>query len=245
MGLEETLQTSKELGGQFQAERQRLLEADPLIRRLRNIAIGGLKGVNQGALPGDISRSITDRTRQAMAARGMDESSIAATTEAAALTGGAEQFRANRLNQALAVGDRYSAGGQMLSGGVPDFMSLLPFQQNANAAQNQLSQKGYDATMGQYAQLGQLAGTAAGALFGGPMGAMGGGALMGGLLGGGSGGGGGPQAGVDYSAFGIGGQGGLNLTGGSTFYDDPYARNLRRQQLQSYWGTLGSSSPYG
>lgn len=223
MGLQETLETSRELGGEFQQERQRLLEMDPLIRRMRNIAIGGLKGVNQGQLPGDISRSITDRTRKAMAARGMDESSIAATMEAAALTGGAEQFRANRLNQAMAVGDRYSVGGQMLSGGVPDFMSLLPFQQNATAQRNQAAQAQFDAIMGQWQSVGQAAGQITSLLAGG----LGGG--FGGAMAGMGAAGGGMAGAMGGASSGIGAMGAM---GGGQF-----GANMG--------GFLGQSSPYG
>src|SRR5262245_53504694 len=88
LGLQEQLETQRELGPQFTQAKIASMEADPLLRRLRGVAIGGLQGLQNGALPGDIQRSIENRVRQGQLARGIEDSPFSVSQEAAALTGG-------------------------------------------------------------------------------------------------------------------------------------------------------------
>lgn len=167
LGLQQDLLTSQQYGSQFADERRRLMNEDPLIRRLRGIAISGLKDVQGGGLPGDIQKSILDRVRTSQAARGFEDSPGSIAAEAAALTGGAEAFRQTRLNQALAVGNQYAAPGQMLSGGIPSVSQMFNLQQNTLGLQNQQAQGDYNARMQNVQLGGQALGTIAGGLFGG------------------------------------------------------------------------------
>jgi hypothetical protein len=213
MGLQQDLETTRELGPQFQQLRQQMLEADPLIKRLRGVAIGGLQGLQNGALPGDIQRSIENRVRQGQLARGIEDSPFSVGQEAAALMGGSEAIRQQRLNQALAVAGPFNAAGPMLSGGVPNFGQAFDMRQQGMQMQNQQAEANNSRTNAFYGTLGKLAGVGASAIPGvGPFLGAGIGGLSGGMFG--DSGGGGGFGGLTGMMGGGGGGGGMGSMAG-------------------------------
>ena len=73
-GYQADIENTKKYGPELQRLRQQQMEADPLIKRLRGVAIGGLQGLQNGQMPADIERSITNRVRQGQLARGIEDS---------------------------------------------------------------------------------------------------------------------------------------------------------------------------
>lgn len=177
---------SQQFSPMFQQLQLDMFQNDPLVKRMRQTAIKGLRGLQEGQLPADMLSNIEQQTARSQMARGIFDSPAANTEAVAALMGGSESIRASRLAQAGAVASQFSAPGQILPGGVPSFMDLLGAQQNTLGGRQEQANQSAAISRQFYGQLGSLAGSVAGGMFGGPMGAAAGGAMGGSLFGGGA-----------------------------------------------------------
>lgn len=178
MAAQQELDFNRMFAPQFQQLQLDMLGNDPLIKRLRNTAFSGLKGLQTGDLPADMRANIEQSTARSQMARGIFDSPAANTEAVAALMGGSEQIRASRLAQAGAVAGQFSAPGQLMQGGNMNFQQFLGAQQSTLGARQEQNNQRASLANNLYSQLGQLAGTAAAGGFGG-FGGMFGGAAAG------------------------------------------------------------------
>ena len=77
-----------------------LASADPIFGQYRKTVEAGLRGIENGGIPDDLRRSITENLRSAQASRGILDSNTAAIEEVVRLAGGQEAIRAQRLGEA-------------------------------------------------------------------------------------------------------------------------------------------------
>ncbi len=77
-----------------------LAKADPIFGQYRNSVQAGLKGLENGGIPDDMRRSITENLRSSQASRGILDSNTAAIEEVVRLMGGQEAIRSQRLGEA-------------------------------------------------------------------------------------------------------------------------------------------------
>lgn len=109
-----------------------------------------------GQLPADVSARIAESVRAGQAARGVVTSPGAVAQEAAALAGGAEAFRSNRIGQAMSFLGGLNPFPQV--GQAPSFGDLAGFEQGqaqSEANYNQFLGQSLGSSVGMLAQMRQ------------------------------------------------------------------------------------------
>lgn len=86
------------LGRNIGAFNESVASGDPVFAGYQTQMLNNLN-FDENGLPADLSRSITQGVRSSLASRGLEDSSIGALQEVAALAGGSEAIRNNRLSQ--------------------------------------------------------------------------------------------------------------------------------------------------
>jgi len=108
-----------------------LAAADPIFQQYRDATRQGLEGIQNGGIPDDLRRTITEGLRSSQASRGILDSPTAAVEEVVRLMGGSEAVRSQRL---AAASDyfRQVTGGAAASF-LPDLSTYLGTESNSNA----------------------------------------------------------------------------------------------------------------
>lgn len=117
-----------------------LAAADPAFARYRQTIQHGLDGIENGGIPDDLRRTITENLRSSQAQRGIIDSNVGAIEEAVRLAGGSEMVRAQRLAEQRAY------FGDVTQGAIQSFLPTLGMnlglQTNAQQFNQQRSQAG-------------------------------------------------------------------------------------------------------
>lgn len=108
-----------------------LAKADPIFAQYRDATRKGLEGIQNGGIPDDLRRSITEGLRSSQASRGILDSNTAAIEEVVRLMGGSEAVRGQRL-QAASDYFRQVTGGAAASF-MPDLSTYLGTESNSNS----------------------------------------------------------------------------------------------------------------
>lgn len=88
------------LGRAIEGYSDTLAASDPIFAQYRQTVMGGLEGIENGGIPSDLRRSITEGLRSSQASRGILDSNTAAIEEVVRLMGGQEMIRSQRLAEA-------------------------------------------------------------------------------------------------------------------------------------------------
>ena len=115
-----------------------LESSDPLIGKYSKVVNDGLQGIENGGIPDDMRRSITESLRSTQAQRGILDSNVGAIEEVVRLMGGSEAVRSQRLNEARAYFNDIT--GPAISALAPTLPMNLQLQTGAYAANQQRSQ---------------------------------------------------------------------------------------------------------
>lgn len=130
------------------AYEDQLAASNPIFGQYRDTVQSGLAGIENGGIPDDMRRSITEGLRDTQARRGILDSNVGAVEEVVRLMGGSEAVRAQRLSQAQDYFSGVTAGG--INALMPSLGLNLGLQQNAYGSNQQRSQNAYGNLMQQW-----------------------------------------------------------------------------------------------
>jgi hypothetical protein len=142
-----------------------LAEGDPGFAAYQKAVISGLEGIENGGIPDDMRRTITEQLRQSQAARGIIDSNVAGVEEVVRLMGGSEQVRSRRIAEA----ENYfgSVTSMSLNALYPSIGQLMGYQQGQNQLNLSRAQGNQQIRQGQVDQGLNVVGTIIGGVAGG------------------------------------------------------------------------------
>lgn len=143
-----------------------LAGSDPIFAAYRQQVTEGMQGLENGGIPSDLRRSITEGLRDSQARRGILDSNTAAVEEVVRLMGGQEAVRAQRLNEANNYFNSVTSGA--LAAFMPSLQGYLGTQYQSDAFNQARKQAGMDTLLKQWDQGLDVAGTIAGVAMGKP-----------------------------------------------------------------------------
>ena len=126
------------LGRAIEGYTDTLASSDPIFAQYQQTVLGGLEGIENGGIPNDLRRSITESLRSSQASRGILDSNTAAIEEVVRLMGGSEMVRSQRLAEAQNYFGQVTAGA--LQSLLPGIGTLYTgeLQRSMQGAQNAL-----------------------------------------------------------------------------------------------------------
>lgn len=148
------------LGRMVENYQDSLATSDPIFAAYRQQVTSGMEGLENGGIPNDLRRSITEGLRASQASRGLLDSSTSAVEEVVRLMGGQEAVRSQRLAEANNYFNNVTRGA--IGAFMPDLAGFLGTQYQTDAFNQARSQAGNDMLMGQWGMGMDLAGSIAG-----------------------------------------------------------------------------------
>jgi len=158
------------LGRLVEGYQDTLSASDPIFAAYRQQVSGGLAGIENGGIPDDFRRTITENLRASQAQRGIIDSNVGAIEEAVRLAGGTEAIRQQRLAEAQNYFNGVTRGA--IGAFMPDLSMFLGAQAQTSAFNQARGQAGNEMLMNQWG----LGLDTAGGLIGAGAGMAGGGA---------------------------------------------------------------------